>query len=286
MRFFPLLCSSAALLFAANANAQIAGEPRADGMAGASRADPLANSAMVSNPAGLSRGRLYAAEVQFSRTGVGDRNAAAASIVDSKTQPNLAVGISYSYEWADSDAEDEVSGHDARLEFAHQMMNGNLNIGFGLRYVNFKRDIQDDFDGFTLSLGLHGSLTENFAIALMGENIIPVDEIALPRRAGGGLAFTSGTFTLEGDVLADFDSADSTKPVFAVSMEALLGQMVPIRVGYERNNATETDIIAAGLGFLSIESGRTSGTQVNVSYKQDLSDSKNYFFSAGLIFYL
>ena len=293
-------------LLPAMAAAQVAQEPRVEGMAGALRAAAGGNSAMTANPAGLSSVYTYAAELQYTRAGVGDLNAVGANIVDSKTQRDkLAVGVAYSFEWADGSSEQEYRGHNARLGFAHPLVPGQINFGVGLHYVNVDRSKpkvckekdsalkgtdackDPDFSGFTLDLGLQAWLNRMLYLGIVGENIVHIDDPSMPRRAGGGLAIkVDNAFLIEGDVAADFDSADSVKPVFAVGTEIFVAQVLPLRLGYENNRATDSQFLSGSLGFLSSDSAEATGSQIVVSYLQNLEKSRDFHLTVGLAFYL
>ncbi len=292
-------------LLPAMAAAQVAQEPRVEGMGGALRADAWGNSAMTANPAGLSRLYTYAAELQYTRAGLGDLNAIGANIVDSKTQRDkLAVGVAYNFEWADGSSEQEYRGHDARMGFAHPLVPGQINFGVGLHYVNVDRSKpkackekdsplkgtdackDPDFSGFTLDLGLQASLDRMVVLGIVGENIVHIDDPSMPRRAGGGVAIKGDSFLLEGDVAADFDSADSVKPVFALGTEILLANVLPLRLGYENNRATDSQFLSGSLGFVSSDSGESTGSQIVVSYRQNLEKSRDFHLTVGLAIFL
>ena len=274
------------LLWAAPAAAQTFSEARAQGMGGAVHADPLGNSAMVSNPAGLARGYMYGLEAGYFRSGPGDVNAAGLNIIDSKTQPSLAMGLSYGYEFSDSKTKPGVDGHDARLAFAHPMIPNQLSMGVGLHYMHFNRTGgPDDLKAFTLDAGLVFSLTPGIHLGVAGQNLINTHDAAAPMLAGGGLAYTGEYATLDFDTMADFTTAGEAKPVFLGGIELLLGKIVPIRAGVERNQASEVTRISGGLGFTMAEEG-TGGSQFNLAFTKAVEVEKDFKFGAGFIFFL
>lgn len=272
---------------ASPAAAQYFSDPRAVGMAGAVRGDPTANSALVTNPAGMARGYHYSAEAEYYRLRPGvepDINIVGASIVDSKTQPKVAVGVAYAYQFTDS-GETPHDGHDGRIGFAVPMVPNEFNIGVGLRYIHVERGEEDEGPkGFTLDAGIVYSPTPTFNIGLVGNNLINRDDPTLPRQAGGGVSYTGELVTLVVDVVADFDTAEDTKPVFAVGFESVLAELVPVRFGYERNQATEQDYLAGGLGFVGGADGQ--GSQLALSYRQNLNQSDDFVFAAGFSLFL
>lgn len=265
------------------AHAQFFSDPRAVGMSGAVRGDPTANSALVANPAGMSRGYQYAAEAEYYRVGQA-LNIIGANIVDSKTKPNLAVGIAYAYQFTDSGT-NAVDGHDARIGFAHPLVPNELSVGLSMRYLHIDRDLGDDLRGFTLDAGLIYSPSGSIHVGLVGQNLINRDDPTVPRLAGGGLSYTGELVTAVVDVVADFDSAESTKPVVSVGLETVLAESVPLRAGFERNQATEQQYVSGGMGFLG-GSGGPQSSQLSLSYRQNLDVSDDFVFSAGLTLFL
>ena len=295
MRYPVLLSLLAALVcFATPCGAQLLDNPRAVAM-GAVRGDPVANSAVIHNPAGLSRAYLYFAEAVYLRDGAG-HNVAGVNIVDSKTQRQLAVGVAYGYQFTDSDADVITDGHDVRLSMAHPFSD-RIHIGVGLHYVHLDRSIPteegqepvevDDLKGFTVDAGLLIDAGQGLTIGLVGENLVDLGDPALPRRAGGGVAFAAEAFSLGVDLLADFDRhpADETALIFEAGAELLLADAVPMRVGYTWDGALEQSWIGGGLGFLTRGEG-TKGGQVSISYRHNLDVEGEYVLAGGLTLFL
>ncbi len=261
-------------------------DPRAVAMGGAVRGDPLHASALFYNPAGMARAYTYAAQGLYNRSGPGSLNVAGGAIVDSKTQPQLAVGAAYGYVFSDPDEELEVSGHDARLGFAHAVRENVAFVGMALRYLHYDRaDPVEDTKGFTLDAGLLFSLSPSFHLGLTGRNLIDHDDPTFPREAGGGIAYTGGIFVLDFDTVFDFTTADKAKPVYSVGGEALVAETFPLRAGFEYNTALDAKFVGGGIGFMSSEAG-ASGTQLNIAFRQNLDETDQYQFVAGLTLFL
>ncbi|MCA9537748.1 MAG: hypothetical protein KC620_02600 [Myxococcales bacterium] len=273
---------------ASGAHAQSLDSPRGMAMGGV-RADPVASSAVVYNPAGMARAYLYAAEVQYFRLGPDDVNVVGVNVVDSKTQPSLAVGAAYGYHFSDDDAPVDIKGHDARLAFAHPLVQNQVNAGVSLRYVDISRKsggVDNGVDGFTLDAGLLISLSGAFHLGAIGQNLVHIDDPAMPRRAGGGIAYTGEPLVLDVDVLADFDThEDGTKAVVSAGGELLLADTVPIRAGYEYDGAREQQWVSGGVGFVTSGEGGQAG-QISISYKQNLDHSDQFGFGIGLMLFL
>lgn len=270
----------------APAAAQTFNEPRAQGMGGAVHADPLGNSAMFGNPAGLARAYLYSFEANFFRTGPGDVSAMGLNIVDSKTQPSLAMGIAYAYEFSDPKTSPGVDGHDARLAFGHPLIPNQLALGVGLHYMHIKRTGGlPDLKAYTLDAGLSFSMTSALHLGVAGQNLIQTDDPAAPMLAGGGLAYTGSIATLAFDTLADFTTKDAPKPVFQGGLEVFLAKVVPVRLGVERNQAQEITRISGGLGFTTADD-QSQGSQFNIAFTKAVEVAKDYKFGAGFTLFL
>jgi hypothetical protein len=254
------------------------------GMGGAVRGDPVAGSALVYNPAGMARALLYAAEVQYFRDQPSGANGMAMSVVDSRTQESLAVGFGYGYQFTSENAPMTNDGHDVRLAFAHPIVPQQVAVGMGLHYINLDRVGAKDIDALTLDVGLLWSLSGAFHLGIVGENLIPTDDVVYPRRAGGGLAFVGETVSLDIDVVADFDTAATTRAVLMTGLELLLGGSLPLRGGFEYNAASELNYLTGGIGFMS--GGADGGLQLNVSYRQCIDLTDEFQISAGISLFL
>jgi len=101
---------------------------------------------------------------------------------------------------------------------------------------------------------------------------------------GGGLSYT-GLFALAVDVLADLDTHEAgAKPVINAGLEVLVGEAVPIRLGYEHDKAAETKWVSGGVGFMT--GGAAKKGQFSVSYRHNLDDNDRYVFGLGLTMFL
>ena len=282
----PSAFAAASLFWGDPAAAQTFGEARAQAMGGAVHADPVGNSSMVSNPAGLARAYMYGLEAGFFRSGPGDVNSAGLNIVDSKTQPSLAMGLAYGYEFSDTKTKPSVEGHDARLAFAHPMIPNQLVAGVGLHYMHLNRSGgPDDLKAFTVDAGLVFSASSALHIGLAGQNLLNTHDPAAPMLAGGGVAYTGEFATLDFDAMADFTTQEKAKPVYLGGLELMLGRVVPLRAGVEFNRATESTRISGGLGFTMAEED-SGGRPFNIAFTQAVENSKDFKFGAGFVFFM
>ncbi len=265
---------------------QVVDNPRGVAM-GALTADAIGTSGIIHNPAGLSRAYVYQVDLVYLRNDPGQLNIMGVNIADSKSQPVLAAGLSYGFHSTDKGTEFEQKGHDARLGFSHPAIPDKLHLGVGLRYLEIERSSEDleDLEGFTLDVGLIFSVSKGFHIGLVGKNLIDLDDPLAPKQAGGGFAFTGDAVTLTTDVLMDLNRhLDGPKPIFAAGLEALMGDTIPIRVGYTNDRVTAHQFVGGGLGFIVREGGGNG--QLMLAYRHNLTETSNYTFGIGLTMFL
>ena len=206
--------------------------------------------------------------------------------MDSKTQPSLAVGVGYGYGFTDESADFEISTHDARLAMSKTLIETKLFAGIGFRYI---REIigsdaaSEVMDGFTVDAGLLFAVTDSFSIGAVGQNLMLVE--GLPRRAGGGIAMRVQSFVIDGDVLVDFDTKPGEQSlIYRIGTEFLIGEALPLRGGFESNQANESQYFSVGLGFLQTEGAQ--GNQLNLSYKQRIDIQEENVLALGLTMFL
>lgn len=271
---------------ATSAAAQAVVSPRALGMGNAVRGDPRSNSALILNPAGMSRDYVYAAEFGYHRANGAESNAGVLNVVDSRTQPNLAVGIAYGYEFVDKAAPVNDGGHDVRVGFS-TAPSDRVSMGVGLHYLRLNRkDPVEDFDAFTLDAGILMQLTKQINLGLVGHNLAPTDDDAYPTEVGGGVAITDRMFTLDVDVVVNITppGEEKPKPRIMAGAEFMVQETLPLRVGYERDQLQEVDFVTGGLGF--IMSDRGGGGQINIGYRQNLKQTEDFNLMAAITLFL
>jgi hypothetical protein len=312
VRHFPaLLLLLASIMGPGQALAQYLGSARGAGMS-AVRGDPVGSSAVIYNPAGLSRALFYAVEGQYFRAQPEGINLAGVTVVDSRTQPQLAVGITYGYQFTDKSADLQHNGQDIKVAMAHAAVPERLHLGFAFRYIAINRSHHEDLiadaaesatelaeldalEGFTLDAGLLFSPSRSFHIGLVGQNLIDLDDPSVPMQAGGGIAYTGRPVVIAVDGMADFSThPDGVRPVISAGTEVLFGELVPFRLGYTFNGAGAPDDdgvhqpahwVSGGIGFLSApRAGKAN--QLTISYRHNLTVKTEVNVGLGLIFYL
>ncbi len=235
------------------------------------------------NPSGIALAKMYglAANYEFTPTG----HIINASVVDSKTNPNVAAGAGYSYIFGLEDADPQ--GHDIRLGLAVPILKNKISFGLGGRYLVLDSGNTQVVNHFTLDAGIIVEPVDNFRIGVSGKNMIDVCDN--PQRCGGiapqmlagGISYGDATnFMISGDVEADFTSEpDTVNMEYQFGGEVLAGP-VPIRAGYEHRTLTEAHNVSLGLGFKHSKFG------VDVGGRMDVTDTSRFTIAVSLEGYL
>ena len=274
----------AAMIIVATLGLGIAGaQGRVDGarpigMGSAFTANASGNGALYHNPAGIATSLMYSVEGSYFMTPTS--NAFNASVVDSKLNPQLAAGAAYSYELGTDNDIKGLTGHDARLVFASQLLPERMVVGLGGRYLHYTDEDESLFSGFTMDVGTVIRVTEGFFVGLSALNLIDVcaddkDEACppttAPRTLHGGLAFGSSLgFQVVADVEADVSEKDEVRMVYGGGTELLIAQLVVLRGGYRYLAADKTHVLAAGGGLKSQTVGLDIGFQQNLDIDESL----------------
>lgn len=243
-------------------------------------------SAMYFNPGGVASKMMYQAEGLYEYTPTG--SVLNASIIDSKTNPDVAAGLAYSYHFGNGD-HSGLSGHDVRLAIALPALPERISIGVGGRYMNVKEDIPDEgtveiINGFTLDAGALFRVSEMVQFGVAGKNLLNICNkdaacsTVAPTTVAGGLSIGDNrSFILAVDGGADLTSdPDSVHPFFQGGAEYFAGGVVPLRVGYQRLQFGERNMITAGLGL------RLKTAGIDAGFRMDLSDNDYYFINTSV----
>jgi hypothetical protein len=247
---------------------------RPSGMGEAYTAIAAGPSAIFNNPAGVARSVTYAVEAGYEYNPGG--NVLNAGIVDSKTNPSLAAGVGYSL-LLGRDELDGVTGHDIRLALAVPVVPDRVSLGVGGRYILMNQTIDgtdeettvEILNGLTLDAGAIFRITQQIHAGLSARNLIPLCEQIIcqstaPTIIEGGVGFEAGNaLTVAADVGIDIER-DSAVNV-GVGAEYVVAGVVPVRLGYQRIGAEESNLLTAGLGYRSSAAGFDFGYQVDLS---------------------
>jgi hypothetical protein len=94
---------------------------------------------------------------------------------------------------------------------------------------------------------------ENFNLSLVGNNLTQPGNSYLPLELGGGLGYGTELFTIESDLVADFDTYAKTTLRGMGGLEVLAGGQYPLRIGYGYDDGQRSHALSGGIGYLSKE---------------------------------
>jgi hypothetical protein len=293
-------------LSTATAQAQDFVGARAMGLGESYRAIATGNDAIYFNPAGLPLLKRYSVEGSYLLSLQDERHVADISVVDSKTNP-LAVGIAYTFLGAELTRRQTI-GHTATLGMAYPIFEQLLSIGVGLKYKNVSDAIAGNYlNAVTADVGALSQIPGGISLAAVGYNLVPLrtnpssfvpvsagfaaavdlgplsalifggqpqfgpvpTAAGVPmQRSWGGARGPLDGLTLSFDWLLNFETLQGTKSRLSGGLEWLLGETVPIRLGYLWNEATDDHRVSVGLGVIVPYFG------LDVAYQQGVVPTK------------
>lgn len=263
----PLAISLAAVFLAtlalptAPARAREDGAPAASlGMADAVTSSAVGTAGLYYNPAGMGLAHQYQFEAGYTFEEDRAGHTFGAGAVDSRTNPALAMGIGYAFINSELNGADR-GGHRIRggLATGHSWQNVGFQIGLGGHYLSLDRgDAVGDARFFTLDAGMILTFAQVFRIGVAAQNLIDTkaaDEA--PRRVNVGASVVIQQFEIAFDTELDLqtceelDTCDGVTPSYRVGGQALLGESVVTRLGFQADGVTDGRSVTAGLGYVS-----------------------------------
>jgi hypothetical protein len=235
------------------------------------------NEGLLVNPASVAARKRYSVEagIYVDRRGpdtVGQ--VYSGSVVDSMTSP-VAGAVS----WLIVD-EGLYSGNVWEAALAGKIA-GDLRLGVGCKYFSLEGPRRTN--AATVDAGLFWQVAEYVSVGAAGYNLVPIsNEAVAPMGTGVGIGIgTDRSFQVTADWRADFDRAGKTTNRFAAGAEVLLGQLVPVRAGWTRDETLGGSWWSAGAGLVT-----RSGIALDVGYRQSLDDPNARTIAAALKLFL
>lgn len=275
---------------------------RAAGMGEAVSSLGMGTAGLYYNPASMSQGMQYAIDVGYGYRSWANGHNAHVALVDSKTNPDLAGGSSYTYFYGTRNGHN-VQKHDIRLAVSSFYKGSSFQIAYGggFRYLKISGDEDDKFTGF--DLGLLFGISDLVWIGVSGNNLYwaksPREQkkggtILLggdsqgipyaPRSVTVGLGVVYSIMHLGVDVLMDLESKGPVTVMPKAGLELTLGQSFALRAGFfwDRvgDGTSDQKRITAGLGYVSEYVG------VDVGYQHDVSHSSNWLIETSIRVFL
>lgn len=237
--------------------------PRTIAMGSANQAFGGSTSAIFGNPANLPLYRIYHIEAMGGFSPEARRQMYGAAIADSSTS-RLAGGFGGSWSQMDPDGI-KRNTTDLRLTLAYPL-GDRFSLGLTGRYIrvgqrvssgpfgaSFASDGTKDeplVNEFTVDAGAGIQLSENVRIGITGRNLTAPGTALIPLILAGGIGYSNGTFTVEGDAFADFTTWGSARGRYMLGGEYFIADRFPVRLGYRYDDGMKTHSIGLGAGYV------------------------------------
>ena len=243
--------------------------PRITAMNDAVRALSNSTEALFLNPANMSASRVYHLTALAQVWPESHRQSYGIAAVDSVgSSSRVGGGIGATYNTQDTNGINR-NWTDIRGGISYPFSD-QLFMGVGVRYLRLRQNgegplgtsvassgLSGDYivSGFTFDAGATFKPTEGLAISVVGMNLNNPGNTFQPTSVGGGIGFGKESFSLEGDLLADFTTWDSTKVRAMGGGEFLLADHFPLRAGYRFDEGAKSHSVSAGFGYIDTTFG-------------------------------
>jgi hypothetical protein len=239
--------------------------PRATGMGGALNALGVSTAAVYMNPANMPMARVYHLESVAAYEPESQRQTYALAIVDSLlSSTRLAGGLAGAWSTMDPDGLHRT-WTDVRGGLGLPI-GDHLSLGATLRWLRMEQAVSGApfgadqasggtangpiFNALTLDAGATVSLGDSFRIAAVGHNLTFPNNPLAPTTAALGVAFTTTSFSIEGDGLLDFTTWASTRARLMIGGELFVADRYAIRAGWRYDSGTRLNTPSLGVGYI------------------------------------
>jgi hypothetical protein len=309
-----LLLALSSLLWAGAVSAQDFVGVRAMALGEAYRAIATGNDAIYLNPAGLTAVPRYSPELHYSFDLDAEDHQVDLSVVDSKTSA-MAGGIGYTFEGRELTRRTTLQ-HTATVGLAYQFLPQLLSAGVGVKYVNLSDAIVGNYlNALSADVGVLATLPGGLSLAAVGYNLVPINAKDVPLSAGFGAALDLGplssllfgggpvfgpmpnaagvpapvppgnprgplsNFVLTADWYINFFTLYGPQNRISAGWEYLFLDAVPLRLGYQYDEARGDHVACAGAGFIVPYFG------LDVGFQQSVVDLERRSFGLSLKFF-
>jgi hypothetical protein len=233
--------------------------------------------AIWQNPGAIAARRRYAAEIQYQadqNSAAGDGAFYGVSVVDSETS-SLAGGFAFTR----VDVPGSV-GNRWNLAAAAPLAQG-FYLGVCGEYLTLG-GVQRVQAG-NVHVGILWEVSELIALGLAGTNLIPTghDLVAPTGVAAGFSVGNDRLFHVAADWRGQWDPQGTMRNTWAAGAEVLLGDMVPLRVGWTRDEWRGGQWWSAGAGVVT-----SAGVALDLAYRQAIGGGDDRVLAAGLKIFL
>jgi len=249
-------------------------------MGSGARAGAVGVSALAYNTSNMAAVSTYDVEafsqlIPGSKSNGGTYWTIGSSISDSSTSKKIAMGTSFRGVFSGENR--RYSGWDWRSGIGIQAV-PQLGIGVGFRWASLKADrfegqrIGPSFEGITLDASLTVTPIPWLRVSGLGYNLIKTNSSLAPQMAGASVSLAPvESFSVGGDLLFDFTTFGKTEMIAGVGASYTAGEMVPLRLGYRRDQGRNLNQITTGAGFVKGKVG------AEVALRQDIGGRKESY---------
>jgi hypothetical protein len=233
------------------------------------------NDAIYFNPGGISVRRRFAAEVQGSMNREGgdiDGQFLGASASDSASGPVAGV---FAYEHA---SHFRYNGGLTSLALGGTAGRG-LHVGFTVHYLKLDGPAAARVQAATVSAGIFYEVNDLVNLGIAGYNLVPTNhEDLVPTGMAVGLSVGSDrSFLAAADWRGQWDAQGKLRNSWSAGVEALVGELFPLRAGLLKDELRKGQWWSAGVGLVS-----SSGVALDLSYQQAFGFPGYRMLAAGL----
>jgi hypothetical protein len=233
-------------------------QARSFGMGGAYRGVGYGTETISGNPALISMYRRYQLELGGAWDIPNGYGFGGISIVDSATT-ELAYGQSYTLVTFDSPY-GRSTAHLNSTALAYPIFDW-LHVGIAGRYQLIYGPYATN--SITMNAGAAVRIFDSWIIGFSGHNLIPVASALVNPFFALSTSASFGLFTPSFEWRMDFN-AKFPRWAWAVGLEWIAGEVVPIRAGFTWDNITGQRFVSGGLGFF------IEGSGVDIAYRYEI----------------
>jgi opacity protein-like surface antigen len=259
------LCVSTAALAQPAEDLRDVMSARAYGMGGAFRALGLGTESVLGNPAAMALFPSYRVEA----TGAWDveqkEGLLGISVLDASTS-RLAMGLDY--HWVSL-------GRGGARSSAHLSSLGvglplgpSVFIGGVARYLRLSGESRYA-NSVTADAGLLLRLAPSLVVGASAHNLIDTGNPELTRYFSAHVGVLTQSLSVAADVRGDFVTDGKNTFTYAAGLEYLVGQVLPVRLGYTYDGFQRISQLSTGLGFIT-----EGGGGLDLAYRHDLGGEK------------
>jgi len=243
--------------------------PRITATNGAVRALSNSTEALFLNPANMSMARVYHLSALAQIWPEPNRQSYGIAAVDSVgSSARVGGGIGATYNTQDTNGINR-NWTDIRGAVSYPFSD-KFFMGVGVRYLRLRQNGEGPLGTSVASSGLSGEyivsgftfdaaatfkVSDDVALSVVGVNLNHPGNTFQPTSVGGGLGFGKELFSLEADLVADFDTWNSTKVRAMGGGEYLLADHFPLRAGYRYDDGAKSHSLSGGFGYIDTSFG-------------------------------